>query len=121
MEKTNKILITSIICTVILAIILPNIVLASGSIDTNYTIGGTSAIHSSDGMIRKLLGYIQVAGSILSVVALIVIGFRYMFSSIEEQSKIKGVIIYYVIGAVLVFATSNIVGLAYKLVAEISY
>ena len=121
MKKTNKILIASNFCTVILTIILPSIVLAAGTIDTNYTIGATSAIHSSDAMIKKVLGYIQVIGSILAVVALMVIGFRYMISSVDEQSKIKGVIIYYVIGAVLVFTTSNIVGVAYKVITGLSY
>lgn len=120
MRKTNKLLIALIICTVALAMILPSIVFGAG-IDTNYTIGSTSAIHSSDAMIVKVLGYVQIIGSIAAVAALIIIGLRYMFSTIEDQAKIKDVLIYYVIGAILVFATSNIVGVLYRVVTGISY
>ena len=61
-----------------------------------------------------MLGTVQVVGSIISVIALIIIGIRYMISSVEEKANLKGVLIYYIIGAVLVFATSNILSIVYK-------
>lgn len=117
MKKTIKIL---LICILII-ISVQSTILASGSIDTDYNIGKTDAIHASDNMIIRILGYIQVIGSIISIIALLIIGFRYMFSSVDEQAKIKGVIIYYIIGAVLVFATSNILGIAYKVISGMQY
>lgn len=117
MKKTIKILLICILAT----IIFQNIALASGSIDTDIKIGTTGNEHASDDMIKRILGYIQVIGSIISVIALIIIGFRYMFSSIDEQAKVKEVLIYYIIGAVLVFATSNIIGVLYDVIAKLKY
>lgn len=117
MKKTIKIL---LICIFIITII-QSTSLAAGSIDTDYQIGSTTAVHASDDMISNILGYIQTIGSIISVVALAIIGLRYMFSSIDEQAKLKGIIIYYVIGAVLVFATSNIIGVLYDVIGGINY
>lgn len=117
MKKTIKIL---LICILITAI-FQNIALAANSIDTDYKIGTTPAVNSSNNMISRILGYIQPIGSIISVVALVIIGLRYMFSSIDEQAKMKEVIIYYIIGAVLVFATSNIVGVLYDAISGVSY
>lgn len=117
MKKIVKLL---IIC--ILAIIaIQSTVLADDSIDTDFRIGNTAEIHASDDVIGNMLGTLQVIGSILSVVALCVIGIKYMISSLEEKAEMKGVIIYYIIGAVLVFATSNILGIVYKLINGINY
>ena len=117
MKKTIKIL---LICIFIITTI-QSTSLAAGSIDTDYQIGSTTAVHASDDMISNILGYIQTIGSIISVVALAIIGLRYMFSSIDEQAKLKGILIYYVIGAVLVFATSNIIGVLYDVIGGVSY
>lgn len=114
MKKTITILIVLMIMQIMIPVI--SIGTSSSKIDTDIKIGTTPAINSSDQIIRKLLGVLQVAGSILSIVALIVIGIRYACSSVDEQAKMKGVLIYYVIGAVLVFATSNILSIAYKVV-----
>lgn len=117
MKKTIKIL---LIC-ILTILLLQTSILAAGSIDTDYKLGTTGAEHASDDMISRILGYIQAIGSIISVVALLIIGFRYMFSSIDEQAKVKEVLIYYVIGAILVFATSNIVGILYDVISGIKY
>lgn len=85
-------------------------------IDINVQLGTTDSISYSKDMTEKLLGVVQLIGSIISVIALAILGIRYMVSSAEEQAKMKGVLSYYVIGAVLVFATSNILSIAYKLI-----
>lgn len=99
---------------ILLIILLQNVVYADQTIDTNITIGGTTAINSSETMTERLLGVVQVIGSVVSVLALVILGIRYMFSSLEEKAQMKGVLIYYVVGAILVFATSNILSAAYK-------
>lgn len=117
MKKLIKLL---LIC-ILLIIVIKTAVLADNSIDTNVTIGKTPAIHESDDIIKSILGVLQAIGSVISVVALSIIGIRYMFSSLEEKAKMKGVIIYYIIGAVFVFATSNILGIVYNTISEIKY
>ena len=89
---------------------------ADSKLDIDIEIGTTHGATSSNTMISRLLGVMQMIGSVVSVVALIIIGLRYMFSTLEEKANMKGVIIYYIVGAVLVFATSNILGIAYKII-----
>ena len=60
-----------------------------------------------------------MAGSVISVIALLIIGFRYMMSSLEDRAAMKGVMIYYIIGAVLVFATSNVLSIVYNVINDI--
>lgn len=118
MKQLIKISIILIIM-LLLIMILNNNVYASGTIDTNITIGGTSAIYANKTMTETMLGIMQVIGSVISVVALLIIGFRYMLSSVEEKASMKGVMIYYVVGAVLVFATSNLLGVAYDIIRNL--
>lgn len=82
--------------------------------DTNITIGNTAATNANKTQTQVLVGIFQTIGSVLSVIALIIIGFRYMFSSLEEKAQLKGILPYYIIGCVLVFATSNILSIVYN-------
>ncbi len=63
---------------------------------------------------NKIIGAFQAIGSIVSVFALVLIGIKYMTSSIEEKAEYKQTMIYYIIGAVLVFAISNISAMLYN-------
>ena len=58
--------------------------------------------------VNNFITVIQVVGSIASVVALIIIGIRYMYSSVEEKAEYKKTMWPYFIGAILVFATTTI-------------
>lgn len=118
MKQLIKISIRLIIMLLLL-MILNNNVYASGTIDTNITIGGTDAIYANKTMTETLLGVIQTVGSVISVLALVIIGIRYMLSSVEEKASMKGVLIYYVVGAVLVFATSNLLSIVYNVIWNI--
>lgn len=61
-----------------------------------------------------IIGGIQAIGSLVSVGTLVVMGIRYMMGSIEEKAEQKKTLIYYVIGAILVFAISNISAMIYN-------
>ena len=61
-----------------------------------------------------ILGAIQAIGSILSVLALVVIGIKYMLGSAEEKANYKQTMIPYIIGIILVFASSTFVNAIYK-------
>ena len=90
------------------------------TMDTDIKIGNSGAEESSKEITERLLGIVQVIGSVVSVIALLIIGFRYMFSSLEEKANMKGILIYYVIGAVLVFATSNVLSVVYKVITSLN-
>lgn len=109
-------LITFLVVIVIAMLLIPSSIYAK--MDTSINISA-SAAQSSQTITRRVLGTMQVIGSAISVIALIIIGIRYMVSSTEEKANMKGVIGYYVAGAVLVFATSNIVGFAYQVISSL--
>ena len=63
---------------------------------------------------NAILGIIQVVGSIISVIALVVIGIKYMAGSIEEKAEYKKTMLPYLIGSVLLFAASQLVSVIYN-------
>lgn len=71
---------------------------------------------SSSSMIlaNKMIGAFQAIGSIVSVLALVLLGIKFALGSVEEKADYKQWMIYYVIGAILVFAISNISAMIYN-------
>ena len=63
--------------------------------------------------VNNFITVIHVVGSIASVVALIIIGIRYMYSSVEEKAEYKKTMLGYIIGCALVFSIVNILGVVY--------
>lgn len=55
-------------------------------------------------------------GTITSVLALIIIGIKYMVGSVEEKAEYKKTMKPYLIGAVMVFSITNIIFVIEKLV-----
>ncbi len=60
------------------------------------------------------LTIIQVIGSIISVIILIILGLKYMMGSAEEKAQYKKTLVPYLIGAILIFATTNILSIVYN-------
>ncbi len=65
---------------------------------------------------NTIIGFLQIIGSILSVVVLVVLGIKYMMGSAEEKAEYKKTLTPYVIGAVMVFAITNIL----SIIADVS-
>ena len=63
---------------------------------------------------NKIIGTIQVIGSVVSVVAIMIIGIRYMAGSIEEKAQYKETLGPYFIGAVLVFGIITVLILSFS-------
>lgn len=68
----------------------------------------------------QVLNIIQVVGSVVSVVVLVVLGIKYMMGSTEEKAEYKKTLIPYVVGAILIFAASNIASMVYKAASGIT-
>lgn len=62
---------------------------------------------------KKIIGMVQAIGSIVSVLILVVLGIKYMMGSAEEKAEYKKTMIPYLIGAILIFAASNIASMIY--------
>lgn len=57
---------------------------------------------------NKIIGPIRVLGSSVSVVTLIIVGIKYVLGSVEEKAEYKETMKPYLIGAIMVFATTNL-------------
>ena len=112
--KKSKIIFKTFVTMILTLLIFSMNIYATKSIDTNISLGTTTAISSSNRVIGNFVGVFQVVGSVIAVVALLIIGFRYMLSSAQEKADLKGVLGYYIVGAILVFATSNVLSLVYN-------
>ena len=68
-----------------------------------------------------VLGIIKTVGIVGSVVALIVMGIRYMLGSIEQKTQYKETMKPYLIGCLLVFSGSFLPELIYQIVKGINF
>lgn len=68
---------------------------------------------------EKVLGIIQTVGIVISVIMLMVIGMKYILSSVEERADYKQTLMPYLIGAVLVFAGTTIPQIIYIIASNI--
>lgn len=105
MKKLIKIL--PIIMTVMMVLMAASPVLA--------TVGGISInpdTASAQGKLgntpNRILGIIQVVGTVIAVGVLMVLGIKYMMGSAQEKAEYKKTFIPYIIGAILLFAAVNI-------------
>lgn len=95
----------------ILLIAINNIVYADAVTDSmrEWNKGSnSSAIQKMGG---GILAVIQVVGSAVSLITLIILAIKYMSTSTNEKASIKQRLIPYLIGAIIVFGASNILGL----------
>lgn len=74
----------------------------------------TTATGKVEQMGKVIVGAINVIGIVVSVVSLIIIGIRYMLGSVDEKAEYKQTMGPYIIGAILVFATTTIVNMIYQ-------
>ena len=116
MKYIKKIIFSFIIVMMIITFIIPKYEFATvisglGDLDKYDGDGGTSV--EFDKKVNKIVYIVQVVGSIISVIALVAMGIKYMFGSIEERAVYKNTMMPYAIGAIMVFGISNVTGLLY--------
>lgn len=70
--------------------------------------------------VSKILGVIQVIGSVISVLSLVLLGIKYMVGSVEEKADYKKELPIYALGAIMVFAISNLLSIIYNWATKIS-
>ena len=68
-----------------------------------------------------VLGIIRFAGTFISVIILMVLGIKYMIGSTEEKANYKEAMVPYIIGAVMVFAIPNLIGMVYDIIVKNLY
>ena len=119
--KKNKIIFSFLICFLSI-ILISNVIFAADVISDprdnpgQYQPGSMSGADKVMNIGNRIIGIVQFIGSFASVIVLIVLGIKYMMGSIDERAEYKKTMLPYVIGAVLVFAITNIVGIVNSLV-----
>lgn len=68
----------------------------------------------------KILGYINNIGIVVSIITLVIIGIKYMLGSIDEKAEYKKTMIYYMLGALLLFSATTIPNILYRLTTGLS-
>lgn len=107
--KKYKVLLSILIALLIL--IFPLIINASQINPTDYKSDRPTDSEVKDMYLfgGSIAGVIQVVGSAVSIGALLIIGIRYVVSSADEKAEYRQRMIPYFIGAVLLFASVNII------------
>lgn len=62
-----------------------------------------------------ILSIISIIGSAISIIAMIILGIKYMLGSVEEKAEYKKTLLPYLIGAICVFGATVIPGFVYDL------
>ena len=64
---------------------------------------------------KTIVTIMQTVGIVVAVVVLLVLGIKYMIGSAEEKAEYKKTMIPYLVGAILIFASTTIVNVVYNL------
>jgi len=107
-KKTARLL--SILMVVLAIVSVASSVLASGlSIPT----GNTSAAGASNisNITNAIIGIAQVVGVGVAVIMLIVLAIKYISAAPGDKAEIKKHAVVYVVGAIILFAASGILGI----------
>ena len=112
MKKLVKVL--PILMTVMMVFMAVSPVFAQtiGGVSVNPTTSAAGDRVTTAG--NNILGIIQVVGTIAAVGILMVVGIKYMMGSAEQKAEYKKVMLPYIIGAVILFAASNLASLLYQ-------
>lgn len=77
-------------------------------------------ISSLDGVIGAILGVVQVIGYAFAMGMLLYVGIKYTMASANEKADLKKGSISYVIGAVIIFGASALLGILQNLGTEVT-
>lgn len=122
MLKSNKILKVALILASIVAIVaVSTVVNASGFVATSglsaKTGDGTNMVFNIG---STVLGIVQAIGYVVAVVILVWLGVKYIMASPDGKADIKKQAFAYILGAILLFAASTIVGIISSVAGTIS-
>ena len=116
MKKGTKMIFSTImIIMMVILTVAPVFAATAGIVDPKNLTGSDKANTATMQNIgNQIITVVSVAGSIVSVVVLIVLGIKYMMGSAEEKAEYKKTLMPYIIGAALVFAASAIAGIVFN-------
>ena len=120
MKINKKKLIILFIIFMIYILFMSQIVQATTFDPEHYKPSSTNSVSGAsrlENIGNKIIGVVQIIGSVSSVIALIIIGIKYVTGSVEEKAEYKQTLKPYLIGAVLLFGITNILGIVQNIVS----
>ena len=105
MKKIVKILPILMTVMMVLMAVSPVFAFDPTKVNPDTSAATTTSVQETG---ESILGIIQVVGTIAAIGILMVVGIKYMMGSAEQKAEYKKVMIPYIIGAVLLFAASNV-------------
>ena len=102
-KKVQKVLNVLIIVMALITISTNVFAITPADVKAGDNVPGSNTIQNVG---NQIVGILQTAGIVLSVVILIILGIKYMMGSAEEKAEYKKSFIPYIVGAALIFAAS---------------
>ena len=103
-----KMILTFMVICMMISIMTPVFATTIGGVEINPKKDNVGQVTELG---NQIIGIVQVVGTIVAVVALLILGIKYMMGSAEEKAEYKKVMLPYVIGLILLFAGVNIVAM----------
>ena len=118
-KKMSKIISAILIITTILSAF--SMVFAAATTEPNIPTGtapnGASDVSNIAGMVIYV---IQIIAFAAAVIMLIFVGIKFLTASPEGKAEVKKIAVIYVVGAILLFAATGILGIVRNLASSIS-
>ena len=114
MKKSLKIMVILLAIMLVFAVVATPMVM--GNLADPRDVEATE-IDGADGLRTiggQILGVVQIIGSVVAVVILVVLGIKYMMGSAEEKAEYKKTMMPYIIGAIFIFGASSIAMMVYN-------
>lgn len=117
-----KILLMFIVCVTLFCTFGNSFIYAANDFDANFwdPSGGGDGDSKLLEIGNKIIGPIQIIGSLVSVIAIIIIGIKYMLGSVEEKAQYKETLGPYFLGAVFVFGITNVLSIVYNIAISLN-
>ncbi len=121
MKKQVKILSMILIVMMVIASI-SSVVLAAPDMTTAIDTIANGNGDQPDQVITlgaTIVTIMQTVGIVVAVVVLLILGIKYMMGSAEEKAEYKKTMIPYLVGAILIFASTTIVHVVYNIATSL--
>lgn len=118
MKKQVKILSIILVVAIIILAVASTVVSAIDIEQAIQTISEGNSNANADkvvGLGATIVTIMQTIGIVVAVVILLVLGIKYMMGSAEEKAEYKKTMIPYLVGAILIFASTTIVNVVYNI------
>ncbi len=117
MSKKTIVRVMSIsLMVAMISMCLSNVVFATGAPDPQPSFGTAST--SIGNVLNVILGIAQVVGVAIAVIMLVVLAIKYISAAPGDKAEIKKHAVVYIVGAVVLFAASGILGIIKNFVTD---